>query len=383
MIIRTENSRLRWIHISVCVFLALGMFMSPTLWHSQRLFPLCPVFNGIPAFPEGLDTIFPFVTLGFLFVGALLNKRWSTIIGCTLLLLLLLQDQLRWQPWVYLYASLLVPFLWRKLKPENHLFYVQILLIGVYFWSGVHKIGPGFNEGTFDRMLGALFFIDDPESRAQFHFLGYLIPLFEILIAVGFLFRKTRSLACIGALLTHTIILTYLIVEQHNSVVYPWNVAMVVLVALTFWKSKNYLSLSALSERSSKVLIGGATVFYLFLPALNFVGLWDNYLSFKLYSGSTGQFCVRIGANYAGKVDPKLQAYFWTVEEPEDSYWIYLSAWAFDELNVPFYPEERVFRQLGAHFCAGDVPSEELELVRFMKDFSVERAVRFGCEECE
>lgn len=380
MILRTDTSRLYWIHISVCVFLALGMWFSLPLWHSQRLFPLCPVFEGFSTFPANLDAIFPYITLGFLFFGAVFKKRWSTIIGFSLLIILLLQDQLRWQPWVYLYASLLVPFLSKKPKPEIILSYVQILLIGVYFWSGVHKIGPGFNEGTFDRMLTALFFIDDPATKSQLHFLGYLIPLFEILIAVGFLFRKTRALACIGALLTHLTILTYLIIEQHNSVVYPWNVAMVVLVGLTFWKSHHFIRFSGIAELPSKLLIYGATVFYLILPALNFAGLWDNYLSFKLYSGSTGQFCVRVDAEYAGRIDSKIRAHYWTVDAPEDSYWIYLSSWAFEEMNVPFYPEMRVFRQVGKHFCEGDIPPEHLEFVRFMKDFSAESAVRFGCE---
>ncbi len=377
----TDEKRISALRISVCIFFAIGILLSIKLWYANRLFPLCPLIDGFPVFPKSIDTLQPFLLIGGLIVGMFLRNRALFIGLLLLLLILLLQDQMRWQPWVYLYFCMLLPFAILRKDTKHLLPFFQILLIGVYFWSGVHKIGPGFNEGTFDRMLEYLFLMEDASARQELHFLGYLIPIIEILIAIGLLFRKTRFLAVFGAIATHLIILTYLIIEDHNSVVYPWNIAMIVFVIVSFYKSENVLKLSEIQDKTSKALVGLATVFYLVLPAFNFVGWWDNYLSFKLYSGTNGQFCVGLDMRHYQKVDPSLHAYFWTVDEPNGNYWIYVSKWAFEELNVPFYPEMRVFKKVAKHFCEGSIPSEHLEFVRFKENFSSRGAERFGCGE--
>jgi hypothetical protein len=66
---------------------------------------------------------------------------------------------------------------------------------------------------------------------------------------------------------------------------------------------------------------------FAFMPALNFFGLWDSYLSASLYSGSTEE-----GYVYAADSSQRTR----------------ISDTARDETNAPAYPEQRVYKEVFA-----------------------------------
>lgn len=426
MMEKIGERRIALIRAVTCLFFVLGIALSFKVWHSDRLFPVLPVFNWIPASSVDVSGFFAVLLILGLVLGGMLRFRTHFIILLTFVCFLLLQDYMRWQPWVYIYVAFLIPFALWKRRDEALLPYFQFLLIGIYLWSGAFKFGGSFIELTWDKMLRTLLFIDDPATRESLHFLGYGIPITEILIAFGLFFRKTRHLAILFAIVTHIIILIYVITNQQNSVIYPWNFAMIFLVILCFYRSGNSMigwvhlgsarctnlsslryaqdsaawqtqdnaaryfeSLNDLRPSSTyskklKLQIASGALFFVLLPALNPLGLWDNYLSFKLYSGTNGAFCVGLDQDQYKKVDPALYDYFWKVEPSNGKYWVYVNLWAMDELNVAFYPEERVFKKLAKHFCKGDIPEEKLEFVIFEKTgFKRESAKILKCQDCE
>lgn len=378
----TDEKRIVALRIGVPVFFIVGILMSYKLWHSDRLFPLLPVIDGFPVLPTSIDSFLPILLIAGLAVGIFLRKRVFFIGLLALLLFLLLQDQMRWQPWVYLYFCMLIPFAVAQTYTKSLLPFFQILIIGVYFWSGIYKIGPGFMEETFDNMLRELLSIENPDTRERFHFLGYLIPLIEVLIAIGLIFRKTRFISILAAIASHLIILTYLIKADHNSIVYPWNLAMIFFVIILFFKSENTLNFAKIPEIHSKILVRLAILFYILLPSLASIGLWDKYLSFKLYSGNNGTYMIALDMTEVRKINRSLHPYLWEVDEPQGKYWIYLSKWSIEELNVPFYPEIRMLKQIGSTYCKSDISPENLEFIQFNNGFKREGAVVFGCEAC-
>lgn len=375
----TDEKRIALIRIFVSVFFVIGIVMSWIVWHSDRMFPLCPVLDFIPASPKKFDNILP-ITLILLFIlVAFFKKRWMYRSLFIVLAFLLLQDQIRWQPWVYLYVFMLLPFVVKKENDPNLISYFRILIIGVYFWSGIHKFDEGFIEGTFDKMLRDLFLIENPETRLGLHYLGYLIPVTEVLLAVALVFRKTRTFGIAMALITNIVILTYLIKGGKNTVVYPWNMAMMCFVVVLFYKSTNELKLFKLDDLRIKILTVTATLFFIVLPTLGIFNLWDNYLSFKLYSGSNGQYFVAVDKEEVSKIDKDLYPYFWNVNRVPGKYWIYLNQWALEELNVPFYPEMRTFKQVSKSFCKGDIPRDNMDFYRFERKFDTGPFVVFKC----
>lgn len=375
--------RIPLIRAATCLFFICGILLSFTVWHSDRLFPTLPIIEGFPQFPADISSFLAVLLILGLILGAFIKQRAYFIALLLLLLLLLLQDQMRWQPWVYMYLAFLMPFALWKNPSEYLLPYFQFILIGVYFWSGFYKFGDGFIDATFDKMLRTLFFIEDAGTRESLRFLGYGIPLIEMGIAIGLLFRKTRNVSVLFAVLSHILILSYLIINEQNTVVYPWNMAMIVLAILSFYNTQNSLKFWNASSMRLKAMSAAGALFFLILPATSPLGIWDKYLSFKLYSGTNGTWCVGLDKDQYKKIDPALQAYFWKVDEPNGKYWIYVNLWAFDELNISFYPEIRTFKQLGKTFCESGIPGEKLKFVKFQKGFGREGAEVFGCEDCE
>ncbi|GAB5419285.1 MAG: hypothetical protein Crog4KO_27140 [Crocinitomicaceae bacterium] len=344
---------------------------------------MLPLFDGFPVFSPDVSGFLASLLVGGLALGALIKARNYFFFLIVLLLFLFIQDQMRWQPWAYMYFSLLLPFaLWKKPK-EQLLPYFQFILIGVYLWSGIYKFGEGFIQSTFDKMLETLFFIEDAGTRESLHFLGYGIPLIEVALAIGFFFQRTRNISVLFAALSHITILSYLIINEQNSVVYPWNIAMVLLSFLAFFNAKNSMRFWNNSPIRLKVITAASGLFFLILPALSSVGLWDTYLSFKLYSGTNGYFCIGLDKDQYKKVDSELYDCFWKVDEPQGKYWIYVNFWAFNELNVAFYPEMRTYKQVCTTFCESDIPPEKLEFVKFQTAFEREGAVVFDCAGCE
>ena len=380
MIAKILKQRISILRIVVCLFFVIGIGISFKVWHSDRLFPLLPVADWIPESSTDVSGFLAVLLVIGLLLGMVIRSRYFFIALIILLTALLLQDQMRWQPWVYIYVAFLVPFVLWKHPNERLLPYFQFLLIGVYLWSGAYKFGGSFIESTFDKMLRTMLFIEDAGTRESLHFLGYGIPIIEILIAVGLFFRKSRHLAILFAIATHVIILIYVITNQQNSVIYPWNIAMIFLVIFSFYKTNNSMiewlfdkagtSRASVTSNKIKLQIAAGFFFFVFMPVLNPLGLWDNYLSFKLYSGNNGTYCIGLEQDQHKKIDPSLYDYFWKVEEPNGKFWIYVNYWAMDELNVAFYPEERTFKKLAKSFCDGDIPEEKLEFVIFRDGFS-------------
>lgn len=193
MMAKIIERRILILRIVVCLFFVLGVSLSFKVWHSDRIFPLLPVFDWIPSSSIDFSKFLAMILSFGLLIGAFVRSRSYFIGFFALLLFLLLQDQMRWQPWVYIYVAFLVPFALWKRTDERLLPYFQFLLIGVYLWSGAYKFGGSFIELTWDKMLRTILFIDDPSTRQSLHFLGYGIPIIEILIAAGLFFKIGRA----------------------------------------------------------------------------------------------------------------------------------------------------------------------------------------------
>lgn len=323
------------------------------------------------------------VLILLLALGTFFKNRWIFVVLLSLLTLLVFQDQMRLQPWVYMYFWILLPFALFEKTSGSFILFFQIILIGIYLWSGLHKLGQGFIETTFDRMLHILFGVESEETRRSLHWIGYSVPITEATVGVLLFFRKTRTIGIVGALGTHIIILAYLIKSGHNSVVYPWNIAMMIMVVILFYKSTNQFNFAIIETFKLKALHASAILFFLVMPAFNYVEMWDSYLSFKLYSGTNHQYCVGLDKDQYQKVDRELYPLFWRVENPQGKYWISVNKWAFEELNVAFYPSLRVFKRVAGSFCEGEIPHDKLKFVEFKTDFKEEGAYYFECKECD
>ncbi len=388
----SARQRISLIYKSICVCFILGILLSLPLWHGQRLFPLIPVIPGLPALRAPFDYILMGLLLAALVLNAFRIKRIfaATLIG--LIALMVFLDQMRLQPWVFIYLLVLLPFTFTGFETEKDkdkysaalLNYLLVLLIGIYCWSGLHKFTPSFIEIVHPFLLKSLFRVPDGHWLLQNLKLGYAAAAIELLVGLGLIFPKTRNLAVWGGIATHLLIIAWLspIGGNNNYVVIPWNVAMIALVWLSAYGQKNSLSLWQTEQPKLKWATLGLALLVWLMPALNLQNKWDAYLSFNLYSERISHMYVGLRKEALQQSDTRLSAYYVEGNLIEEGQAIDITDWAYKELHVPVYPAPRVFRAIGRHFCKPDVNPDELMLVTYRRPFREGNYEVFSCKDC-
>ena len=243
-------------------------------------------------------------------------------------------DQSRWQPWFYQYLAMLAVIAWHEEK--NAMTSCRWIVICIYFWSGLQKLNPIFLHQTFPWML-------EPFHFAPPAALAFLAPLIESAIAIGLATHRFQRLAVTGALAMHAFILASIGPwgHDHNSVVWPWNIAMGTLVVLLFWRRG--------IEHSPRALV---LLLFGLLPAFSFFDLWDSYLSYSLYSGNQRSATIYLADEVADQLPEQVQQIIDIYDSESKVDTLDLEDWSYAELNVPPYPEMRLFRNIAKHVCA-------------------------------
>lgn len=357
---------------------------------------MAPLVPGMPVLPAPLD----WVLLGLLGVALLAllfvpDRRFAfAVLG--LLAVLLFQDQMRWQPWVYTYVLLLIPFAWKTTTPKTnkkkttpsdtidpYIPYVQIFLAGLYFWGGAHKLNANFGDAIYPLFVKALLKLPDGHWLYQAKLFSYFIPVTEIIVGIGMLIPRLRRLAAIGAIVTHLIIIAYLISTNDNHIVLPWNIAMIGIVYLSSFNYKNKIILWRPQADHWRGLTIGLAVLVGLMPALNLRGKWDTYLSFNLYSGNIYHLYIAVKNASVGKLDPRLSDYYAPQNIIDDGKVIDVSDWSFNELKVPVYPEKRIFRTIARHFCESGISEADLMFVEYQPPLTPGKYRTYTCDNLE
>lgn len=327
-----------------------GMLMSHNLWWgTNRSIPHIPLINvQLPLWLHDSFTILFVISLSAL---SFLKNRAPVLAALLICFLLVAFDQLRLQPWVYLYFFMLLPLMSRTRDSDTWLLYYRLIIAGIYWWSGLHKINHQFIDGNYAVWIRFFFQYEFTSTYDLVRLVGYGAGLAEMAIGAGFLFRKTRCGSAIGAMGMHLSIIFFLLVQKEggDSAVIPWNIVMIFLNVLIFARLERAPANGASIVRAFPIL---AVMMFWMCPILNFIGYWDHFLSFSLYANKVPSFYVAIRQEDIGKIDKRLKNYFvhvpgMTGGQLLDVYW-----WSKAELNVPFYPERRVFKGLIPYFCA-------------------------------
>ncbi len=345
---------------------AAGFLLSRHLWISSRYYPLIPVWHGLPRIPYPVDYICfaaLFLLLGL--IAAASNPRRYIFTFAAVLTVLATFDQTRWQPWVYLYLFFLLAlgcFSWDGDdlgNLENTLNICRLIVGATYLYSGLQKLNPRFAAG-----LASLFGPIASHWKLT-HALGWLMAVIEVTIAIGLFTRRYRNIAVVCGTLMHLFILFICgVIYDWNTVVWPWNVAMVGLLWLLFWKTD--FSWRAVVWRNPIRFQKLVLVLFGVLPLLSFFGWWDSYLSASLYSANIPEGILFLGKDVSSTLPSSIQKYVQT--QPGAANILKLQDWSLGELNVPPYPAARAFRTIGADMCKYTHNSPDVALLIREKD---------------
>lgn len=336
-------SRLFWLKILICVGFISSILLSLHLWVGERSFPLVPVIDNIalPIIIESL--VFVCLLLGLL--GSIIypRSRKYLILSIISIAVLAFFDQMRWQPWVYQYTFILVALSavnWEKGDGSGYtaLNISRIIFVSIFIWSGIQKINPAFFDQVYPWLSQPVLEVTPEILHGFISKMGYLVPFMEIFIGIGLLVESLRKYALIisVAMLGFLLFVLGPLGYNWNSVVWPWDIVMTLGVFILFYKANRFSLIQGILKQKlnyQKLVV----ILFIVMPAFSFFNAWDSYLSFALYSGNTNGGQV-VSEGEFGRTD--------------------ISAWAFDELNVPAYPETRIFKSIARSMCRTSMDSQ-------------------------
>jgi DoxX len=351
----------RWnlLKYTLCAAMLCGFMLSPKLWLTARNYPQVPVWDRLPDLPTPWD----WLVLGLLLVtlGAIVGgnrPRLALLMFVALAAIWSLWDQTRWQPWFYQYLFMFAALacgsaLDNPERSQASLNTCRLIIVGTYFWSGLQKVNWNFAQSDFPWLMAPLL-KHLPESWHPFiGSTAWAVAFAECAIGLGLLIGPLRPLAVIGAVSMHLLILYCLGPwgRGWNTVVWPWNVAMMVFVVVLFGRTRQLMPWQILWPRR---FLFARLVLLLFgiLPLLNFFDCWDSYLSAALYSGNTPDARIFISEDVLDQLPNDVKYHVRlggkTPEDldPDCRYEVDVGGWSMAELNVPSYPAERVYRGL-------------------------------------
>ncbi len=361
-------SPLFWTKIVAVLGFLSGILLSIPLWLSERPYPLSPVIH-VFVIPPPFD-LTVFVLLVSSLVGILLTshpKKFLVSILC-FASLMIFADQSRFQPWVYFYMlilAVLALFSWNyddKNGQEKTLHVLQFIVSTIYIWSGLQKLNTVFYVSVFPWMAEPIVNILPSSFYPLFLVFDLAVPLIEMGIGIGFFTRRFRKASIVGAVMMCVFVLWALGPFGHswNSVVWPWNIALLLFVFILFRKNTTLSLHDLLPSRFAYT----HKIFFLLcgvLPLFYFVNVWDAYPSWSLYSGTVNRGTVILAPTMSDKVPSGVLQYAQKNETGE--YHIDIMKWSYDVMNVPVYPEKRVFISIADTLCVYAEKSNDVTLV--------------------
>ena len=318
------------------------------LWTPQTVFPQVPLLSiglWIPSWLEWIAASVMIVSpaLAAVSVDRESIRRTALAVFIVATLVLFVANGHRLQPWAYQFVLIAAVLM---LAPGNRsLGLCRLLTTGVYFHSAWTKFDYSFIHGLGLRLVAPLRLPEPFEIWA-----ATVLPLAEMLIALGLLVTATRTAAVVCAIVMHVILLAVLGPWglDHSSGVLLWNVFFIVQNIVLFWPSQSAIehwrwkTVSAFKKsrmgfQSSLAIVALALV----LPLAEPWGWWDLWPSWGLYASKAERTAVLLRVSNEKRWPAEFQEYLLEVPDSPGWWQLDLQAWSLDALGVPLYPQNR------------------------------------------
>src|SRR5262249_26243386 len=146
----------------------------------------------------------------------------------------------------------------------------RVLVAGIYLWSGLQKLNYSFHSDVYPWLIEPLASYLPTSMFSRLKDAGLAAPIVEATIGIGLLVPIVRPLAIALAVAMHAFILLSIgpLGLNWNSVVWPWNIAMIFLVVRLFAGTRQVPFLALIQPRS--VLHGATLVLFGIMPLFSF-----------------------------------------------------------------------------------------------------------------
>ena len=138
--------------------------------------------------------------------------------------------------------------------------------------------------------------------------------------------------------------------EDWNSVVYPWNVVMMSLLVILFWRQpRNAEKEIILLQKPNSEMQWFIIIVLGILPIFNIITRFPETISMTMYNGATSELSVFFDENEEPSCIPKTAKE--DIYQTRNGNQLRLDDWGISELNVPIYDLPTYARKFGKQFC--------------------------------
>jgi hypothetical protein len=216
-----------------------------------------------------------------------------------------------------------------------------------------------------------------PQAGAALVWIGVAVPVIESGVGLALLSRRFRNAAVTVAVALHGVILLVFgpLGHNFNTILWPWNLAMAAFVVVLFWQAHTPTAhgIVASSNGPHRIVI----VLFGVLPLGSFLNVWDSFPSWTLFSANTNTATIRVDP----RTLPKALRSYVRIENAVSV--LDPMFWSLGELNVPVYPETRIFRALGSKLCELTAQDPSLRLLVSGRPALINRdaPAAYGCAD--
>ncbi len=276
-------------------------------------------------------------------VAGRVTQTWTARLSLGLLLVLIVGDQARLQPWLYQAILELLILGFAPAQVQKRL--CCLVMASIYGYSGISKL-----DHSFVHELGPLFLNKSlsfvslssenwPSSMRLVSILA--MPVAEIAIAVLLLFPGTARRGTIGACILHLglLLLVGPFGLRHSATVVGWNLALLIEVPLLFWPQPESDSRRFWQEIRAYAMCW-VLLILLLLPLGERWGLWDSWPSFAVYASHNERIELFVAASEAEFWPEEIRPYLVPTNQA-DMLRLDLTNWSRFTRGVPPYPQAR------------------------------------------
>jgi hypothetical protein len=181
------------------------------------------------------------------------------------------------------------------------------------------------------------------------HALAYIAAALETSAGICLWIKPFRKLACLFIITTHLLVLISLgpIGHNWNNIVWPWNILFAWMLFELFYRTEpGKFSLPEL-RLSPRIKYHFASVLLLatIMPGFGIAGKWDHFLSDGFYSAMPDEPGFYLPTSEVDKLPATSEDYQY-MYKGENKVILKFSYWSVDEMNVPVYPQDWVYKEV-------------------------------------
>lgn len=245
---------------------------------------LVPLYEPLARLPSWVDTtifVLGIVLLVWLFIAPL--KRLPAFGISASIIFWSIQDIVRFQPWFHMFCFVTLVAAFCK-YPQYGLNAFRIMVCGVYFWAGFHKLNVTFFTDVMPWFLAPYY---RPEYDWLFKLAAFITPFFEAAIGILLLFKRWRFVATLMAFTMLLMVFFCLgpLGRNWGTVIPLWNVWLF-LMELQLFLSPAFGANASLIDFKFEKMSVISMIMFVIAPTISIFFPEYGRLGFKIFSGN-------------------------------------------------------------------------------------------------